>query len=715
MKAFLERMSKIKRPSFNIIAGTLAVVIILQSMPLLYFLLQRPAIGLPDPPSGASINVRDMGALGNGRTDDSKAIALAFNEAQTKGLDLYFPAGTYNFNGLNLTAKKNLRIYGAGVSTVLNNPGQISCQKDVAVENLAVYKSTGVFISMKPDAYSSLLVDRVKVYNDRLMAAEDCRPFYACNNALNTGKGINNVTFTNNTITKCMTGLMLQCEVKSGLIDNNVITKIGTTSVSKQTYGITVGAVDISNKWVCANNVVISNNVIEDIYAPAKPINNVYAILVTGYNIQILNNTVKNQIAFTGINAKASDLHSGIYAKASDLLIKGNTIINAGAHSSICVKNNPLRRPDDGRTDNDNIVVEDNTISSSIDAFGGIRFEATNFTVRNNSIEVFATTDAFLGSTGITAKDLPVQWAVIEGNTIYTETKNAIIIEKMPGNVTIKNNKIKHNMVSANLSEAGVLALRNASATTVVECTGNTFDIARGRYLLYGTKFPEGSTLNFKNNTVNAKAFNGWLIYMDNMSCNMVNNTITLNDNPEFYAAETTKFGLLSGGATAKPYQIDHNKIYCNDGNVLYLFQLPTSFTMSGNQFTFSPKSKLAAILTYNPMSRAGAGMTSTITNNTVNTIRDVSQRGDITNIDYFMRFYTTGAYPFPRLNISNNSATLNMRLIQRSSASREIVSDGLINIADNKVHSMLYSGNAAVIDPKLNESSLKLMGNTSY
>jgi hypothetical protein len=270
-------------------------------------------------------------------------------------------------------------------------------------------------------------------------------------------------------------------------------------------------------------------------------------------------------------------------------------------------------------------------------------------------------------------------------------------------------------MVSANLSGAGVLALRNASATTVVECTGNTFDIVRGRYLLFGQRFAEGSTLNFKDNTVKAKAFSDWLIYMDGMACNMAYNTITIDDNPEFYAAEMTKSGLLSGCATAKPYQVDHNKIYCNSGKSSYLFQFPTSFTMSDNQITFSPKSKLAAILTYNPAVKPGAGVVSKVTNNTIGTATDVSHGGHIANIDYFVRFYTTGAYTFPQLDISNNFAIVNMRLVQRSTAASAIIGNGPITIAGNLTYSELYSNDMAVIDPKVNEAGLKLIANTSY
>ena len=527
MSTTIERGSIANKPAYIAILCVLAAVIALQSIHPVSLTTQRISLSLADPLPGDFINVQDKGALGDGSPGDATAITLAFIEAQSKGMSIYFPAGTYNFNNINLTARNNVRIYGDGESTILYNPGSLACYNDVAVENLAIYKSTGVFIHLKPAGYSNLLVDRVKVYND-LPIAEDCRPFYACINELNTNKGVNNVTFTNNSITKCQTGLMLQCEVKSGLIDHNTITKIGTTSVSKQTYGITVGTVDEeSNKWICADNIVISNNVIEDIYSPDEPITNVYAILATGYNIQILNNTVKNQVAFTGSNAKVSDLHTGIYAKASDLLIKGNTVTNAGAHSSICVKNNPLRRPDDGRTDNDNIVVEDNYISSSIDAFGGIRFEATNFTVRNNSIKIFAPSDAILDSSGITSRDLPVQWAVIEGNTLHIESRYGIIVGHASGHLMINNNSITQKIPSESISGASLLSLRHSSATTVVDCKRNSFIVNGGRYLLYGVNLVEGGVLNFSGNYVNTKeALINRLFYMDGMTLNMNDNTI---------------------------------------------------------------------------------------------------------------------------------------------------------------------------------------------
>jgi hypothetical protein len=62
-------------------------------------------------------NVKDFGALGNGTTDDQNAIQAAINDASSRHIGVYFPAGTYphsstlTFNGIPVS--------GAGGASVL--------------------------------------------------------------------------------------------------------------------------------------------------------------------------------------------------------------------------------------------------------------------------------------------------------------------------------------------------------------------------------------------------------------------------------------------------------------------------------------------------------------------------------------------------------------------------------------------------------------------
>src|SRR5687768_16909640 len=68
--------------------------------------------------SSQCINVKDHGAKGDGKTDDTNAIDKAQNAIHSTGGTLYFPAGTYPLSGTGITIKKsNITFKGAGAYT----------------------------------------------------------------------------------------------------------------------------------------------------------------------------------------------------------------------------------------------------------------------------------------------------------------------------------------------------------------------------------------------------------------------------------------------------------------------------------------------------------------------------------------------------------------------------------------------------------------------
>lgn len=67
--------------------------------------------------TGAPVNVRDFGAVGDGTTDDTSAIQAAI-ASSTK--NIYFPAGTYKVTSSLTITGAGVNISGSGSSTILN-------------------------------------------------------------------------------------------------------------------------------------------------------------------------------------------------------------------------------------------------------------------------------------------------------------------------------------------------------------------------------------------------------------------------------------------------------------------------------------------------------------------------------------------------------------------------------------------------------------------
>lgn len=84
----------------------------------------RPAAAAPPPhfarTSSEAVNVKDHGATGSGRTDDSRAVQAAVDEAVKTRRAVFFPSGTYRVEK-TLKASGPLYLLGAGswLTTVL--------------------------------------------------------------------------------------------------------------------------------------------------------------------------------------------------------------------------------------------------------------------------------------------------------------------------------------------------------------------------------------------------------------------------------------------------------------------------------------------------------------------------------------------------------------------------------------------------------------------
>jgi hypothetical protein len=74
--------------------------------------------------TGAPVNIKDFGAVGDGITNDSAAFVAALSAIASTGQTLYVPAGTYKINQ-ELSTTGNLSIVGDGDSSILDFSGTV--------------------------------------------------------------------------------------------------------------------------------------------------------------------------------------------------------------------------------------------------------------------------------------------------------------------------------------------------------------------------------------------------------------------------------------------------------------------------------------------------------------------------------------------------------------------------------------------------------------
>lgn len=103
------------------------------------------------------INVKDLGVVGDGKTDDTQAIQDAINYVgELGGGMLYFPPGTYVVNPANdrnITLTSNLTLKGAGDSSVIK-------VADDAGDYFTIFGHRG---GVRPDMLRNIIIEDLKI------------------------------------------------------------------------------------------------------------------------------------------------------------------------------------------------------------------------------------------------------------------------------------------------------------------------------------------------------------------------------------------------------------------------------------------------------------------------------------------------------------------------------------------------------------------------
>ena len=180
--------------------------------------------------TGAPINVKDYGAVGDGATNDASAIQLAITAAT--GGTLYFPAGTY-LVGTQLTGVSNIHMIGAGsdvttlkASAAINSIIFFSDKSNVEIEGLKFDGNNNTLSNIR--AYATTTPTQFSIHHCWFTGTKnDATLSYGCIEFSQSGGRYSNVSICDNVFKTCGTHGAIMAYVDRLIFSRNILKDIG--------------------------------------------------------------------------------------------------------------------------------------------------------------------------------------------------------------------------------------------------------------------------------------------------------------------------------------------------------------------------------------------------------------------------------------------------------------------------------------------------------
>lgn len=413
------------------------------------------------------INVKNFGAKGDGRTDDTRAIQAAINSAQTNTTSIiYFPKGIFVI-GSYTTANKYLENYF------------------LLIHSNITFSGSG----------KNSIIRLVNHILDRPDTNANAHIFY--------GRAVNNVKFIN---------LQIDLNGKNNLIPEGFL---------KNAYGIfirdgrNIMIKNISIKNSAGRNMIIftgigSNVTVESSVllnggyyvgtsTPNKNQNDFSFIYSEWDSTRILNNVIKQQ----NVQIGASSFSGGIELHGPNSRASGNEITGCLPGLYVISDPSPIH----------NVIVENNNLYSCVKGIIiWVGFAMDNIAIRNNSIQIMETPRLK------TVLQAGIGMPNGNANTYNRKAANNALV----GNVTITNNRITSLVADTSETKTAGIVLHSLQKSTVSNnvITGMNY----GGIVLQGSKWGSDSLSISKNKISSFRTYKdsnavcGYILVMDTYS-----------------------------------------------------------------------------------------------------------------------------------------------------------------------------------------------------
>ncbi|MDR2900984.1 MAG: hypothetical protein LBV20_05650 [Treponema sp.] len=496
--------------------------------------------------SSEYINLRDYDVIPNDdsvevQKNNNASFIEALEEVIATGKTLYIPDGKYYmFNEdsaiVNLIGNIAIRGQSRG-KTVLIDPPRLDMSGDVYLEHISVmsprheYYNNGeeytvAFLYLMPAGMQKLFINNV------FFSGNHGNSLVRTNATYHYGQGYSSAIVTNCEITNAAQGIVLNCEIGDGSIENkfekNIMQEFGEKGQERVIRGIVLGSYESGNYntepffpakiLAIAQNTIIQKNYFKNWYNDTSTATNwgnpMQGILVYGQKTTVQNNYLENLLG--------GPEHYAIYTKTDrEGKIVNNTMYNAGDARAITQKAiSPT--PADNTIQGNRIISDTGFRGTSTVPRLGIHIENPKFLVADNFIRFTGIEGAVQGLSvqGITTdetRDYPgdvkhsIQNGVITGNDISVTGLDNIKITHIVGEVAIENNTLNYKPGYGELnSRGGAISLQGASDNINpmnIKITNNTISAsgtkAEGQIYPIGiARISSSSDVAFDGNTV---------------------------------------------------------------------------------------------------------------------------------------------------------------------------------------------------------------------
>ncbi|MFC2088240.1 right-handed parallel beta-helix repeat-containing protein [Calditrichota bacterium] len=381
-------------------------------------------------------NIKDFGAAGNGKTDDTDAVQKAIKSAGKNGGIVFFPAGTYLIKS-SLIPESNIILMGVGNKSLL----QYSYPPHSQTKNV-IYGWH--FTNQKNVTFMNLAMDGgAKNFNNDPVDADGAHHLIYFNPTKDFN--VENITITNCSFSGSFDSA-IQSYGRAAHPYPHPLTK--TVKIDKCQF-FDVGSHGVGmNEW---------------------------------YNSSVTNCSFSNMGKRKMIKGFGSGMAVDVSAGSQNIVVSGNVVENSAAGFKA-----ETHESKNGDVASENVIFANNIISNcksgpEFDVWYGIRVNGKNVTIRGNIIESYVHGILVAPKAGS---------AVIEGNQILgTHHKHAvgIRIDNSYGNHIINGNQIENTaaqgiVVSGNsvmvtnnrVSNSGLDGIRIGDVNGVI-CTQNIF------------------------------------------------------------------------------------------------------------------------------------------------------------------------------------------------------------------------------------------------